>query len=44
MDLREIGWGDWSGFSWLRIGPGGGLLWLLWWTFWFWRHGVSSYK
>jgi hypothetical protein len=24
MDLREIGWG--SGFSWLRIGTGGGLL------------------
>jgi hypothetical protein len=27
MDLREIGWGRvWSGFSWLRIGTGGGLL------------------
>jgi hypothetical protein len=27
MDLREIGWGGgWSGFSWLRIGTGGGLL------------------
>jgi hypothetical protein len=26
MDLREIGWGVWSGFSWLRIGSGGGLL------------------
>jgi hypothetical protein len=25
MDLREIVWG-WSGFSWLRIGTGGGLL------------------
>jgi hypothetical protein len=26
MDLREIGWGIWSGFNWLRIGTGGGLL------------------
>jgi hypothetical protein len=26
MDLREIGWGVWSGFSWLRIGTLGGLL------------------
>jgi hypothetical protein len=28
MDLtvRVIGWGVWSGFSWLRIGTGGGLL------------------
>jgi hypothetical protein len=31
MDLREIGWGGgggglWSGFTWLRIGTGGGLL------------------
>jgi hypothetical protein len=26
MDLREIGWGVWSGFNWLRIGAGGGLL------------------
>jgi hypothetical protein len=25
-DLREIGWGVWSGFTWLRIGTGGGLL------------------
>jgi hypothetical protein len=25
MDLREIRWG-WSGFSWLRLGTGGGLL------------------
>jgi hypothetical protein len=21
MDLREIGWGMWSGFTWLWIGP-----------------------
>jgi hypothetical protein len=26
MDLREFGWGVWSGFTWLRIGTGGGLL------------------
>jgi hypothetical protein len=28
VDLREIGWrwGVWSGFIWLRIGAGGGLL------------------
>jgi hypothetical protein len=26
MDLREIDWGVWSGFGWLRIGTGGGLL------------------
>jgi hypothetical protein len=26
MDLREIGWGVWSGFTWLRIGTGGRLL------------------
>jgi hypothetical protein len=26
MDLREIGWGGWSGLTWLRIGTVGGLL------------------
>jgi hypothetical protein len=26
MDLREIGWGVWIGFHWLRIGTGGKLL------------------
>jgi hypothetical protein len=26
MDLTEIGWGVWSGFTWLRIGIAGGLL------------------
>jgi hypothetical protein len=26
IDLREIGWGVGSGFTWLRIGTGGGLL------------------
>jgi hypothetical protein len=25
MDLREIGWGVWSEFTWLRIGIVGGL-------------------
>jgi hypothetical protein len=28
MDLREIGWGLWIGFTWLRIGIVGGLLWM----------------
>jgi hypothetical protein len=42
MDLKENGWGGvWSGFTWLRIGTVGGLLWLRWWTFGFWRHGVG---
>jgi hypothetical protein len=26
IDLREIGWGLWSGFTWLRIKTGGELL------------------
>jgi hypothetical protein len=26
MDLREIGWRVWTGFSWLRIRTGGGLV------------------
>jgi hypothetical protein len=26
MGLKEIGWGVWSGFSWLVIGTGGRLL------------------
>jgi hypothetical protein len=26
MDLRETGWGMWSGLSWLRTGVSGGLL------------------
>jgi hypothetical protein len=33
----------WSGFTWLRIGIVSGLLWMRWWTFGFWRHGVSWY-
>jgi hypothetical protein len=41
MNLGEIGWGMWSGFSWLRIGTSGRLLWTRWWIFRFWRHVVS---
>jgi hypothetical protein len=41
MDLREIGLGVSIGFDWLRIGTGGGLLWVRWWTFGFLRHEVS---
>jgi hypothetical protein len=26
MDLREVGWGVWTGSIWLRIGTGGKLL------------------
>jgi hypothetical protein len=26
MDLREVGWGAWTGSIWPRIGTGGGLL------------------
>jgi hypothetical protein len=26
MDLREIVWGVWNGFTWLKIGTVGGLL------------------
>jgi hypothetical protein len=26
MDLQQVGWAIWSGFIWLRIGAGGGLL------------------
>jgi hypothetical protein len=40
MDARRLA-GVWSGSSWLMIGAGGGLLWTRWWTFWFWRRGVS---
>jgi hypothetical protein len=37
---RLVGW-VWIGFSWLRTGTGGWLLWIRWWTWGFWRHGVS---
>jgi hypothetical protein len=26
IDLREVGWGAWTGLIWLRIGTGGELL------------------
>jgi len=26
MDLKEVGWGAWTGLIWHRIGTGGGLL------------------
>jgi hypothetical protein len=26
MDIHEVGWGGWTGSSWLRIGTGGGPL------------------
>jgi hypothetical protein len=26
MDLREVGWGAWTGSIWLRIGTGGGFM------------------
>jgi hypothetical protein len=26
IDLEEVGWGAWTGLSWLRIGTSGGLL------------------
>jgi hypothetical protein len=40
MDLKEIGWGcvEWIH---LRIGTVGGLLWMRWWTFGLWHHGVA---
>jgi hypothetical protein len=33
MDIGEVGWGDWTGLVWLRIGTGGELLWIRYWTF-----------
>jgi hypothetical protein len=28
MDIQEVGWGAWTGLLWLRIGTGGGRLWM----------------
>jgi hypothetical protein len=28
MDLQEVGRGAWTGFMWLRIGTGGGHVWM----------------
>jgi hypothetical protein len=39
--LGRLAWGMWIEFHWLRIETGGGLLWVRWWTFGFFRHGVS---
>jgi hypothetical protein len=39
MDLREIRVDRRTGFSWLRIGSSGGLLWVRWWTFGFHKKG-----
>jgi hypothetical protein len=42
MDLREIGWGAWTGLIWLGIGTGGWLLWMRLWTFGFYKiRGIS---
>jgi hypothetical protein len=43
MDLRDIGLGVWSAFC-RSIETGGGLLWIRWWTFCFWCHGVSYFR
>jgi hypothetical protein len=37
----RLAWGVWIGFDWLRIGIGGGLLWVRLLTFGFLSHGVS---
>jgi hypothetical protein len=37
-----VGGGVWSGFTWLRIGTVGGLLWMWWWTFGFWRQLATA--
>jgi hypothetical protein len=39
--LGEIGLGGWIGSDWPRIGAGGELLWMQWWTFRFLPHRVS---
>jgi hypothetical protein len=41
--LGRLAGGLCNGFTWLRIGTVGGLLCMRWWTFGFWRHGVSYY-
>jgi hypothetical protein len=42
--LGRLAEGVYNGSSWLRIGTSGGLLWIRWWTFGFWRHGVSFFS
>ena len=42
MDLHEVGRGLGTGWSWLRVGTGGGHLWVRWWTFGFHKmRGIS---
>jgi hypothetical protein len=42
MDLREVGWEAQTGLIWLRIGTGGRLLCIRWWTFGFHKmRGIS---
>jgi hypothetical protein len=43
MYLQEVEWGAWAGFSWLRTGAGGGILWMRWWTFLFHKIGGISW-
>jgi hypothetical protein len=31
--LGRLARGVWSGSNWLRVGTGGGLSWIRWWTF-----------
>jgi hypothetical protein len=40
--LGRLASGVWSGFTWLRKGNAGGLLWMRWWTFGFWHHCTIS--
>jgi hypothetical protein len=41
FDLEYICWGVLSRFNWLIIGAGSWLLWMRWWAFELWCHGVS---
>ena len=42
MDIQEVRWGAWTGFIWLIIGTGGGLLLMLYLTFGFHKmRGIS---
>ena len=42
MDLQEVGCGAWTGSIWVRIGTGGGHLWMRQWTFGFHKmRGIS---
>ena len=42
MDIGRVAWGGMTRLFWLRIGAGGGLLWLRWWIFGFHKmRGIS---